>query len=101
MNAGPGALGSTCMDTAGAPTCGAGLFCLQLGAAAGTCVAYCSTTDAQHACTGGAVCEPVALVNGGPEFHACVPMGTGGGDGGTKADGGGTADGGSDAPAGG
>jgi hypothetical protein len=103
LNAGPGALGSTCADTAGTPTCGAGLFCLQsAGATAGTCVAYCSTTDTQHACTGGAVCSLAALNNtNGTEFSVCVPMATGGGDGGTKADGGGTADGGSDAPAGG
>jgi len=109
MNAGPGALGGTCQDTAGTPTCGAGLFCLQsAGATGGTCVAYCSTTDTAHACTGGAVCSLAALGGtGGPEFSVCVPMATGGGDGGTGADGGGTtdgggtADGGSDAPAGG
>ncbi|HTQ42105.1 MAG TPA: hypothetical protein VMI75_05050 [Polyangiaceae bacterium] len=103
LNAGSGAVGSACQDTAGAPTCGAGLFCLQsAGATAGTCVAYCSNMDTQHACTGGAACEPAALGGvSGPAFFVCVPMATGGGDGGTKPDGGGTADGGSDAPAGG
>jgi hypothetical protein len=103
MNAGPGTPGSTCQDTVGTPTCGAGLFCLQ-GATttAGTCVAYCSTTDPKHACTGGSLCATAALGGvGGPEFTVCAPMAVGNGDGGTGADGGGTADGGTDAPAGG
>lgn len=103
MNAGPGSLGSTCQDTVGSPSCGAGLFCLQsLNTMAGTCVAYCSTTDPKHACTGNAQCETAALGGtGGPEFSVCVPMGGGNGDAGTGPDGNGTADGGSDAPAGG
>ncbi|HEX8794696.1 MAG TPA: hypothetical protein VF765_27305 [Polyangiaceae bacterium] len=103
LNAGPGTAGSACQDTVGTPTCGAGLFCLMgLGSATGTCVDYCSTGDPKHACSGGALCEPAALGGaGGPAFSVCVPMATGGGDGGTGPDGNGTADGGSDAPAGG
>jgi hypothetical protein len=106
MNAGPGMLGSACEDTPGTPTCGAGLFCLQTTMMPGTCLAYCSTSDPKHACTGGAVCAMGALGGlGGPEFNLCVPMAVGdggtGADGGGTTDGGGTADGGSDAPAGG
>jgi hypothetical protein len=100
MNAGPGMLGTSCMNTPGTPTCGPGLFCFQTSQAGGTCLAYCSPTDPKHACTGSALCQGVFLVAGGPQVNVCVPMATGG-DGGTGPDGSGTADGGSDAPAGG
>lgn len=103
MNAGPGSVGSTCQDTVGSPSCGAGLFCLQ-GATTttGTCVAFCSTTDPKHACTGNAQCETAALGGvGGPEFSVCVSTISANGDAGTGPDGNATADGGSDAPAGG
>jgi hypothetical protein len=103
MNAGPGSPGSTCQDTVGSPSCGAGLFCLQgTTTNSGTCVAYCSTTDTKHACTGNAQCETAALGGvGGPEFSVCVPTSSTNGDGGTGPDGNATAEGGSDAPAGG
>jgi len=87
LNAGPGMLGAACMNTAGSPTCGAGLACFQgLGATGGSCLSFCSTTDPSHACTGGDVCETVALGGtGGPEFSVCVPQATGGSDGGVDA----------------
>jgi hypothetical protein len=80
LNAGPGTLGTSCQDTVGAPTCGAGLACFQSisGAAAGSCVAYCSTTDPSHACPSGQLCQPAALGGPtGPEFNICVSTGTG------------------------
>ena len=85
LNAGPGTLGSDCTDTVSSPTCGAGLACFQaIGATGGQCLAFCSTTDPSHACTGGDVCETVALGGaGGPEFSVCVsPTGS---DAGTEA----------------
>jgi hypothetical protein len=87
LNAGPGTLGAACQNTAGTPTCGAGLACFQaFGGSAGSCVAYCSTTDPSHACSGSEVCETAALGGtGGPEFSVCIPQATGGGDGGTEA----------------
>lgn len=103
LNAGPGTVGSACQDTVGTPSCGAGLFCFMgVSSPMGTCLAYCSTSDPNHACEGG-TCQPVALGGAnGPQVTVCVPMiATGGGDSGTGPDGNGTADGGSDAPAGG
>jgi hypothetical protein len=86
LNAGPGKLGDACMNTAGSPTCGAGLACFQSGATGGSCLSYCSTTDPSHACTGDAVCQTAALGGGGgPEFSICVPQPTGGNDGGAEA----------------
>jgi hypothetical protein len=75
MNAGPGALGSMCQDVPSSPSCGAGLVCLQTNPAGqGSCLAYCSTTDTSHACTGGATCEVAELGGaGGPTFSVCVP----------------------------
>jgi hypothetical protein len=87
LNAGPGMLGAACVNTVGSPTCGAGLACFQaLGAAGGSCFAYCSTTDTSHACTGNDVCQTVALGgSGGPEFSICVPQNVGGSDSGAEA----------------
>jgi len=86
LNAGPGALGATCANTAGSPTCGAGLACFQaIGTATGTCVAYCSTTSTSHPCTGPDVCETADLGGaGGPSFSVCVPEMVGGQDSGTS-----------------
>jgi hypothetical protein len=88
LNAGPGKLGDSCVDTAGSPTCGAGLACLQGvgGTTAGTCLAYCSTTDPSHACAGSAICQTAIIGGtGGAEFSVCVPQATGGSDGGNEA----------------
>ena len=89
LNAGPGALGAACENTVGSPTCGARLACFQSNPTAmGACLAYCSTTDPSHACTGGAVCETAFLGGtGGPEFSICMSPNTGD-DAGTPADGG-------------
>lgn len=93
LNAGPGKLGDACQDTVGVPTCGAGLWCLQSTSTRGTCVAFCSTTDTSHACTGGALCEPAELGGaGGPLVNVCAPVAPasdggaegGGGDAGTS-----------------
>lgn len=77
LNAGPGKQGDACLDTVGSPTCGAGLFCLQSpGASMGTCVAYCSTTDPSHGCSGD-VCTPVELSQtSGAAFSVCAPSQT-------------------------
>jgi len=85
LNAGPGALGATCANVAGSPSCGAGLACFQAtSAGTGTCVADCSTTDPTHACTGGTICETAMLGGaGGPSFSICLAPATPGGDGGT------------------
>jgi hypothetical protein len=94
LNAGPGALGASCEDTVGTPTCGATLACFQStsGTATGSCVAYCSTTDPSHACPSGQLCETAILGGaGGPEFSICVAPASG-------DDGGGGSSG--DAPAG-
>jgi hypothetical protein len=82
LNAGPGALGAACANTAGTPTCGAGLACFQaIGASTGTCVAYCSTTSTSHPCTGADVCETADLGgSGGPSFSVCVAEMVGGQD---------------------
>jgi hypothetical protein len=103
MNAGPGSLGSACQDTVGSPSCGAGMFCLQgVNTTGGACVAYCSTTDPKHACTGNAQCEEAFLGSaGGPAVTVCVSTISTNGDAGTAPDGNAAADGGSDAPAGG
>jgi len=101
LNAGPGQAGSSCVNTPGSPTCGAGLLCLMLqGASGGVCLPYCSTTDPSHACTGGALCEGVTFTQGNtPDTYVCAPQMTPQGDaGGTDAGGGGDASGGSDAP---
>jgi hypothetical protein len=85
LNAGPGTLGTSCVNTVGTPTCGAGLACFQsvTSTTNGTCVAYCSNTDPSHACPGGSVCEAAALGGvGGPVFNICVSPNTGD-DGGT------------------
>jgi hypothetical protein len=95
LNAGPGTLGATCQDTAGTPTCGAGLACFQSltsSSSTGTCVAYCSTTDPSHACPSGQLCQTAALGGaGGPEFSICVSTSTGD-DGGTPQGDGAAAD---------
>jgi hypothetical protein len=87
LTAGPGMLGAACVDDLGTPTCGAGLACFQsLSSSAGSCVAYCSTTDASHTCPGGQLCAKAALGGaGGPEFSVCVAQQLGGGDAGTEA----------------
>jgi hypothetical protein len=80
LNAGPGTLGATCMNTVGSPTCGAGLACFESisGATEGTCVAYCSTTDPSHACPTGQECAVAALGGaGGAEFDICVSPSSG------------------------
>jgi hypothetical protein len=84
LNAGPGALGATCANVAGSPSCGAGLACFQAtSTGTGTCVADCSTTDPSHACTGGAICETAMLGGaGGPSFSICLTPSSPG-DGGT------------------
>lgn len=82
LNAGPGALGASCEDTVGTPTCQAGLVCFQTGAAAGSCVASCSTTDPSHACPSGQLCETASL-QGGTQFEICVSPTTAGDAGGT------------------
>jgi len=89
LNAGPGALGASCQDTVAAPTCGAGLACFQSvsGATAGSCVAYCSTTDPNHACPSGELCETAALGGpSGPEFSICVAPSTGDDGGGSQGE---------------
>jgi hypothetical protein len=87
LTAGPGALGSTCVDDVGTPTCGTGLACFQsLSSAEGSCVAYCSTTIAGHGCPGGQICATAELGGtGGPEFSVCVTEQVGGSDAGTEA----------------
>ncbi len=74
LNAGAGKAGDACEDTVNAPTCGAGLWCLQVASgASGVCAAYCSTTDSSHACPGGQNCVTAALGGtGGPEVQVCV-----------------------------
>jgi hypothetical protein len=86
LNAGPGMLGSTCANDVGSPTCGPGLACFQaIGASTGSCLAYCSTVQVAHACTGQDTCQGVELGgSGGPTFYVCVP--TGNPDSGTPSD---------------
>ncbi len=89
LNAGPGPLGSSCQNTVGTPTCGAGLACFQSvsGTSEGACVAYCSTTDPSHACPSGELCQLAALGGaGGPEFSICVSQSTGDDGGGPQGD---------------
>lgn len=94
LNAGPGTVGSTCANTAGSATCGAGLACFQaIGSTSGSCYTYCSNTDVTHACTGQDTCAAVELGGtGGPTFSICVPPMTGNPDSGTPADSGAPAD---------
>ena len=75
LNAGPGTVGSTCANTVGSATCGAGLACFQaIGASSGSCYTYCSNTDVMHACTGQDTCAAVELGGtGGPTFNICIP----------------------------
>src|ERR1700678_2664409 len=49
LNSGSGTAGSACEDSVGAPTCGAGLACLQTSTASGgICSAYCDNTETSH-----------------------------------------------------
>jgi hypothetical protein len=90
LNAGPGKLGASCQNTEGTPTCGSGLACfMALGGSSGSCVAYCSTTDPSHACTGDALCMTATLGGvGGPTFSVCIPpsKGVDGGSDASQAD---------------
>jgi hypothetical protein len=88
LNAGPGALGSSCANDVGSPTCGAGLACFQaIGASTGSCLSYCSTVQAAHGCSGQDTCQGVELGgSGGPTFYVCVPPPAGNPDSGTPSD---------------
>ncbi len=89
LTEGTATLGAPCQNLVGTASCVAGLACFQVqGQSMGTCVAYCSTTDASHACRGGTVCMPASLGgSGGPSFDVCLPPTTGAADAGTGAGG--------------
>jgi hypothetical protein len=94
LNSGPGKVGDNCVDSAGTPTCGDGLACLELDAAGnGVCTPYCDSMDTSHACPTGEVCG-IAVLPGGLEFDVCVSpdagTGTTGDAGGTTPDAGGS-----------
>jgi hypothetical protein len=74
LNSGPGKVGSSCLNTPGAPTCGDGLVCFQAATTAfGVCTLYCDAANPEHACPGNGACllaefTPQAM------FHICPPM---------------------------
>jgi hypothetical protein len=73
LNSGPGAAGSACNNTVGAPTCGDGLVCLQFTPPAlGACLPYCDPTDPAHACPSGETCQIIAMGQGPMLIHACT-----------------------------
>lgn len=94
------AVGSTCSNIVGQPSCGDGQLCFQQSSATpGYCAAYCSPTDPAHACAAGSACATITLGSG--QTHACISTngaaGAGGGAGSDGGDEGSAGSGGSDA----
>jgi hypothetical protein len=86
LNSGPGAAGDACQDTVGAPTCGDGLACLEIGAGGGVCSVYCDNTNPSHACSAGETCGTATLLGAdAPEFQVCVSTSTTSTDAGSEA----------------
>lgn len=78
------AVGATCVNTVGTPTCGDGELCYQsaTGAgASGTCAEYCDPTSPAHGCAAGYACAELELeTSAGLTTHVCVSTATGGMD---------------------
>lgn len=65
--------GDACVNTAGSPTCGDAMVCLQLsGAGSGTCTEYCDPATAGRGCGDGETCRGVSLSGTSSSFHVCV-----------------------------
>jgi hypothetical protein len=66
-------LGDACTNTIGTPSCGDRLACFQaVGAATGTCVAYCDRTKADRGCGAGQTCQTATLAGTSATFSICV-----------------------------
>lgn len=76
LNQGSAPVGGACEAVAGSPSCLAGLFCFQpMGAAQGTCVAFCDNTNPSCACSMGTACRQVGFENVPGFVNVCVPGG--------------------------
>lgn len=72
LYAGPGTLGSACLDVVGTASCAAGLGCAQMASGnMGTCVAYC---DAQHPCPSGTTCTVAHLTTCDASSSSCAAI---------------------------
>ena len=72
---GPAGLGETCVNQSGEPTCGDGLWCLQVqGSAEARCGQACNPNAPPAGCT----CARATIADTTLDFYACAPDGAGG-----------------------
>ncbi len=70
------AVGASCNDTVGAPTCGDAQLCYQAStSAAGECLAYCDPSSPAHGCASGFTCRDELEFSNNTSLttYVCVP----------------------------